>query len=199
MKKPAITQVPIDATLAGRWSGRAYDPAKVVSQDEVVALLEAARWAPSCFGDQPWRFIVWDKNVNADSWNQAFDCIVPGNQSWAKDAQLLFLIMSDSLFGHNQQPNRWAQYDTGAAAENLCLQAASMGLMAHQMGGFDSAKARDAFGVPERYTLMAMLSVGHPADENTLSGEVLEREATPRKRKELGELFFKGHWGNPVI
>ena len=199
MKKPAITQVPIDSTLAERWSGRAYDPDKVVSRDQVIALLEAARWAPSCFGDQPWRFIVWDKKVNPDAWAKAFDCIVPGNQSWAKDSQLLFLIISDSLFGHNQQPNRWAQYDTGAAAENLCLQAASMGLMAHQMGGFDSAKARVGFGVPEQYTLMAMLSVGYPADQGTLSGEVLEREVAPRKRKELGELFFTEHWGNPVI
>ncbi len=199
MKKPAITQVPIDSTLAERWSGRAYDPDKVVSRDQVIALLEAARWAPSCFGDQPWRFIVWDKKVNPYAWAKAFDCIVPGNQSWAKDSQLLFLIISDSLFGHNQQPNRWAQYDTGAAAENLCLQAASMGLMAHQMGGFDSTKARVGFGVPEQYTLMAMLSVGYPADQGTLSGEVLEREVAPRKRKELGELFFTEHWGNPVI
>ncbi len=199
MRKPAVTQVAINKTLAQRWSGRAYDASKAVSHDQLIALLEAARWAPSCYGDQPWRFIVWNKNSDAAGWQKAFDCVVPGNQGWVKDAPLLFLIAADSLFNHNGKENRWGQYDTGAAAENLCLQASSMGLMAHQMGGFDSDKAREAFAVPEQYALMAMLSVGHPADVASLSGEVLERETAPRRRRELGELFFAGSWGAPVI
>lgn len=199
IKKPAITQAPIDDLLAERWSGRAYDASKKVSVEQTLALLEAARWAPSCYGDQPWRFIVWDKNIDAAAWQKAFDCLVPGNQAWVKDAPLLFLIAADSLFNHNGTDNRWGQYDSGAAAENLCLQASSMGLMAHQMGGFDSNKTREAFAVPEQYALMAMLSVGYPADIATLSGEVLERETAPRKRRELGELFYAGTWGHPVI
>lgn len=199
MKKPAITQVPINELLAARWSGRAYDASKKVSAEQTLALLEAARWAPSCYGDQPWRFIVWDKNTDAAAWQKAFDCLVPGNQAWVKDAPLLFLIAADSLFNHNGTDNRWGQYDAGAAAENLCLQASSMGLMAHQMGGFDSNKAREAFAVPAQYALMAMLSVGYPADIAILSGEVLERETAPRKRRELGELFYAGTWGRPVI
>nr|WP_294840950.1 nitroreductase family protein [uncultured Methylotenera sp.] len=198
MHNPAITQVPIDNTLANRWSGRAYDAAKAVTQEQVVALLEAARWAPSCFGDQPWRFVVWDKNTDAASWQQAFDCLVPGNQAWVKDAPLLLLICADTLFGHNQKANRWAQYDTGAAAENVCLQASSMGLMAHQMGGFDPDKARVTFNIPEQYTLMAMMSVGHPADIATLEGDILARETAPRTRKPLSELFFGATWGQPV-
>lgn len=199
MQKPAITQVPIIENIANRWSGRAYDAGKAVSQEQIIALLEAARWAPSCFGDQPWRFIVWDKNSDVASWQKAFDCIVPGNQAWVKDAPLLFLITAGSLFAHNGKDNRWGQYDTGAAAENLCLQASSMGLMAHQMGGFDGAKAREVFAIPAEYMPMAMLSVGYPADIASLSGEELERETAPRKRRELGELFFKGSWGKPVI
>jgi|SRR5690554_848327 nitroreductase len=199
MSKTAITQVPIDSTIAKRWSGRAYDSSKVVTQEQIIALLEAARWAPSCYGDQPWRFIVWDRNTDIGAWQQAFDCLVPGNQSWAKDAPVLLLIAADSLFNHNDKENRWGQYDTGAAAENLCLQAASMGLMAHQMGGFDPDKARDAFNVPARYTLMAMITVGYPADVATLSGETFERETAPRARRTLGELFFNGTWGNPIV
>src|SRR3989344_9121104 len=109
------------------------------------------------------------------------------------------LITADSLFNHNGEPNRWGQYDAGAAAENLCLQASSMGLMAHQMGGFDSNKARGAFAIPEQYALMAMLSAGYPANVDTLRGEVLERETAPRRRRELGELFYTGTWGVPVI
>lgn len=199
MEKPALTQVPIDPTIAARWSGRAYDAGKVVTPAQITALLEAARWAPSCYGDQPWRFIVWDKNADAAAWQQAFDCLVPGNQSWVKDAPVLLLIAADGLFNHNGKENRWGQYDTGAAAENLCLQAASMGLMAHQMGGFDSDKARVTFGVPAQYALMSMISVGYPADIATLSGEALERETAARTRRPLGELFFSGTWGKPAV
>ncbi|HSH72393.1 MAG TPA: nitroreductase family protein [Methylophilaceae bacterium] len=199
MQKPAITQVVIDKTLAERWSGRAYDAAKTVSQEQIIALLEAARWAPSCFGDQPWRFIVWDKTTDPVSWQQAFDCLVPGNQAWVKDSPVLLVALADSLFNHNGKENRWGQYDTGAASENLCLQAQSMGLMAHQMGGFDVTKTRETFAIPEQYALMAMISVGYPADVSTLTGEVLERETAPRTRRPLGELFFKGTWGKAVI
>ncbi len=199
MQKPAITQVPINATLANRWSGRAYDATKVVSREQTVALLEAARWAPSCFGDEPWRFIVWDKNTDAAAWQQAFDCLVPGNQSWVKDAPLLLLVCADTLFNHNQQPNRWAQYDTGAAAENLCLQASSMNLMAHQMGGFSADQARAAFAIPAQYTLMAMVAVGYAADITTVEGEALAREMAARKRRPIGELFFSHKWGKSAV
>ncbi|MDO9282706.1 MAG: nitroreductase family protein [Methylotenera sp.] len=199
MHNPAITQVPIDATIANRWSGRAYDAAKVVSHEQVLALLEAARWAPSCFGDQPWRFIVWNKSTDAKAWQLAFDCLVAGNQAWVKDAPVLLLVCADTLFNHNQQPNRWAQYDTGAAAENLCLQASSMGLMAHQMGGFNADAARDAFAVPAQYIPMAMISVGCPADIASLEGEILSRETAERKRRPLNALFFANSWDKPVV
>ena len=199
MQKPAITQVKIDETIAKRWSGRAYDATKPVTQTQIIALLEAARWAPSCFGDQPWRFIVWDKNTDATAWQQAFDCIVPGNQTWVKDAPVLVLVCADTLFSHNQQPNRWAQYDTGAATENLCLEAANQGLMAHQMGGFVADKAQAAFNIPAQYVPMAMVTVGYQADIASLEGDVLSRETAERTRKPLGELFFNGTWGKAIV
>jgi nitroreductase len=199
MQNPATTQVAIDRLIAARWSPRAYDASKPVSQEQIIALLEAARWAPSCFGDQPWRFIVWDKNRDAAAWQQALECLVPGNQAWAKDAPVLLLACHDTLFSHNAKPNRWAAYDTGAAAENLCLQATSLGLMAHQMGGFDSAKTRAAFSIPAQYELMAMLTVGYAGDANQLPDDLKERESAPRKRRELGNLFFSETWGNPAV
>lgn len=199
MKKPAPTQVPIHDLIAARWSGRAYDPDQAVTQEQVIALLEAARWAPSCYGDQPWRLVIWNKAVDPAGWQKAFDCLAPSNQGWVKDAGLLVLVAADTLFNHNGQPNRWAQYDTGAAVENLCLQAEALGLMAHQMGGFDPDKARAAFGVPAQFTLMAMVSVGNPADPAGFSAEVVERENAPRKRRELGELFFAGAWGKSAV
>lgn len=198
MKKPAVTQTPIHDLIAARWSGRAYDPARPVGREHVIALLEAARWAPSCYGDQPWRFVVWDKAVDAVAWQAAFDTLAPGNQEWVKDAPLLLLVCADSLFNHNGQPNRHAQYDTGAAAENLCLQAEAMGLMAHQMGGFDAERARALVGVPAQFTLMAMISVGAPADPAGFSEAVRECETAPRKRRELGELFFDAAWAKSI-
>lgn len=199
LKKTAITQVSINEILANRWSGRAYDALKPVTYEQKLALLEAARWAPSCSGDQPWRFIVWDKNKDFASWQRAFDCLVIGNQAWAKDAPLLILTIANSLFNHNGKQNRFAQYDTGAAAENLCLQATDLGLMAHQMGGFDADKARLAFNIPEQYNLMAMLTVGYAAEIAGLAGEILERETAQRGRRALGELFFEADWSKPFI
>jgi nitroreductase len=102
------------------------------------------------------------------------------------------------LFSHNDKPNKWAAYDTGAATENLCLQATALGLMAHQMGGFDADKARATFKVPERYQILAMVTVGYQAAVDSLSGEVKERELADRSRKALGELFFYGEWNTPA-
>lgn len=198
MHKPAITQTPIHEIIANRWSPRAYDANKHVSHDQIIALLEAARWAPSCFGDQPWRFIVWNKTQDAAAWQQAFDCIVPSNQTWVKDAPVLILVCADTLFGHNQTPNKWAQYDTGAAAVSLCLQATSMGLVTHQMGGFNSDKTREVFNIPAQYTPMAMLSVGYEGDANQLPEDLKARELAERKRKPLGELFFNETWGSSI-
>jgi nitroreductase len=198
MQKTAVTQQPINELIAKRWSPRAFDASKPVSHEQIIALLEAARWAPSCFGDEPWRFIVWDKNADAKSWQQAFDCLAPSNQTWVKNAPILMLVCADSLFGHNQKENRWGQYDTGAAAENLCLQASSMGLVAHQMGGFNTDAAREAFKIPAQITPMAMLTVGYEGDANDLPDEIKTRELAPRKRKPLGEHFFTGTWGKPV-
>lgn len=194
MQKPAITQQPIHELIASRWSGRAYDESKPVSKEQVVSLLEAARWAPSCFGDQPWRYVVCNKAQNMPAWQAAFDCLVPGNQGWAVNAPVLLLICADTVFSHNEKTNKWAAYDTGAATENLCLQAAALGMMAHQMGGFDADKARNTFNVPERYQILAMVTVGYQAAVETLSGEAKERELAERNRKPLEDLFFNGTW-----
>ena len=198
MKNPASTQVAINQTIANRWSGRAFDAAKPVSKEQILSLCEAARWAPSCFGDEPWRFLVWDKNSNAEAWQKAFDCLAPSNQTWVKNAPVILLVCADTLFGHNQTPNRWAQYDTGAAGENLCLQAADLGLMAHQMGGFNVDAAREAFAIPAQFTLMAMVAVGYAGDANLLPDELKTRELAPRKRTPIGDLFFDSAWNQSI-
>ncbi|MDX1252334.1 MAG: nitroreductase family protein [Gammaproteobacteria bacterium] len=196
--KLAKTRAPIHDLIARRWSGRAFDAGKPVSREQILSLLEAARWAPSCYGDEPWRFIVWDKNSDAASWHEAFACLGEFNQQWVKNAPVLVLATAGGAFHHNGKPNRWGQYDTGAAAENLCLQAAAQGLMAHQMGGFDTGKTRKSFNIPLEYECMAMIAVGHPASADVLEGDIKTRELSERLRSPLEERFFEGGWGVPV-
>ncbi|BAN36135.1 nitroreductase [Sulfuricella denitrificans skB26] len=198
--KTASTQVDVHDIIAKRWSCRAFDASKPVSREQIVALLEAARWSPSCFGDEPWRFIVWDKNSDAAAWQKAFDCLGEWNQNWVKNAPVLMLTTANSLFSKNGKPNRWGQYDTGAAAENLCLQAVASGLMAHQMGGFDVEKTRSAFNIPNEFALMAMIAVGYQGEPEVLNDneELKELELAARARTPLGVHFFDGDWGVPV-
>lgn len=198
IEKPAITDSKIDKVIAERWSGRAYDPSTPVSNDNITSICEAARWAPSCYGDQPWRFIVWNKFDDEASWQQAIDCLSPGNQGWAKNAPILILAASVNALTHDGSENRWAAYDTGAASISLCLQATSLGLMTHQMGGFNSDKIKLLAKAPEDTSCWAMIAIGHPAALDSLSEEQLERELKARERRPLSEQFFSQQWDNPV-
>lgn len=195
LEKKAITQAPIHDLIARRWSGRAYDPERTVEGETLLSLLEAARWAPSCYGNQPWRFLIWNRHRDGEDWRRAFECLSEGNRSWAGNAALLMLAAADGVFTHNGRPNRWGQYDTGAASENLCLQAAALGLMAHQMGGFDADGLRSAFAIPERVTPMAMIALGYALPEDRIPESLREREYAPRARRPLEELCFSRRWG----
>lgn len=197
LEKPAITRTEIHDLLARRWSPRAFDVSKPVTREQLASLLEAARWAPSCNGDEPWRYLIWDKAADPAGWQKAFDCLAAGNQVWVKNVPLLVLSCGGSAFGHNGKPNRWTQHDTGAASMSLVLQAVALGLAAHQMGGFDADKARAAFAIPADYTPMAMIAVGYQADSSAVPDDVKAKELAPRKRKPLEECFFVGGWGKP--
>ena len=195
--KKAKTAVPVNDLIAKRWSGRAYDAGRPVSEEHIIALLEAARWAPSCFGDQPWRYIICNKNKNQTAWDRAYTCLAEGNQSWAKDAPVLILSIADSIMSKTGKPNRWGQHDTGAATMSLCIQATELGLMVHQMGGFDADNSRKLFSVPEQYTPMAMMTVGYQLPTDKIEGEIREREFADRARNPIAMNFFEGTWGNP--
>ena len=195
LKKLAQTQAPIHDIIAQRWSPRAFDHNKSVSKEQIVSMLEAARWAPSCFGDEPWRFIVWNKHTNAAAWQKAFDCLGEFNQKWVKNAPVLLLATASQVFRHNGKPNNWHTYDTGAASENLCLQATALGLKAHQMGGFDADKIRQAFAIPEGISCLAMIAVGYQTEPDVLEGEQQEKELAERTRRPLEENFFENAWG----
>jgi len=194
-QKPATTCVKIHDIIQKRWSPRAFDPDRSVSHDDLLALLEAARWAPSSFNDQPWRFIVCDKAVDEAAWQQAFTALVEKNRQWAKNAPVLILAVAMDNFNHNGQPNRCAMYDTGAASVSLCLQATALGLCVHQMGGFDAAKAREFFKLPGDCKPMAMMAVGYQAELDVLDDDFKEAELAERSRAALNERFYAGQWG----
>jgi nitroreductase len=195
IEKPAETDQKIAKVLAERWSGRAYDANLPVNNEQIIALCEAARWAPSCYGAQPWRFVIWNRYEDEDSWKKVINCLSPGNQDWAKNAPLLILAASVQTFSHNDSINRWAGYDSGAASISLCLQATTMGLLSHQMGGFDANKLKNTLSLPADIDMWAIIAIGHPAGLDSLNEVQLEREFKVRERSPLSTHFYTNNWG----
>ena len=195
LEKRAPTIVPIHDLFVRRWSSRAYDPNRPVPRDQLALLLEAGRWAMSCNGDEPWRFLIWDKGRDPQGWQKAFDCLSENNRKWCKNVPLLMLSCAGTTFEATGKPNRHTQHDTGAASCAMSLQATATGLMMHQMGGFDAEKARAAFGIPAEYTLMAMIAVGYQTTPDILDDETKQKEMRPRSRKPVAERFYEGGWG----
>lgn len=198
IRKEARSRAPIHELIAQRWSPRAFDPDRHVTMAQLLTLSEAARWAPSCFGDQPWRFVFCDRRSDESLWASVLACLTEKNRRWACNAPVLICAAAAEQFSHNGQSNRWAQYDTGAATEHICLQATALGLVAHQMGGFDAAAVRSALGVPEAFVPMAMIAIGYQGDIDHLHPDFHAAETGPRRRDELGTHFFLGRWGNPI-
>ena len=197
-ERKAKTSVPIHDLLAQRWSPRAYDQSRRVSREHLAALLEAARWAPSCNGDEPWRYLIWEKASDPEGWQKAFACLSENNKKWVKNVPVLMLSCAGSIFAHSGKPSRWGPHDTGAASVCLALQAEALGLVVHQMGGYDAEKARAAFAIPAEYTPMAMIAVGYKASPDVLDDETKQKELRPRSRKPIDQHFFEGKWGGGV-
>jgi nitroreductase len=196
MEKPADAQHPIHDLFKRRWSPRAFSD-QPVEAETLRILFEAARWAPSSNNEQPWRFIVANKDYETD-WNRLFACLVEGNRKWAYRAPVLILSVANLNFEDDSTANRHAFYDTGMAVENLVLQATVLGLAAHQMAGFDVEKARADLKIPSGYEPVAMIAVGHPGDLASLSDRLRERELQPRSRRPISEWTFSGQWGTPL-
>lgn len=194
----APVEFEITDVLAKRKSIRAFDIQKPVLHSDIMKLMEAARWTPSCFNDEPWRFLVWNKNENEEAYNKAFECLGEWNQKWVKTAPVLMASFAVSKFREGGKDNRWAQYDSGAAAMSICIQAASMGLQAHQMGGYSSDKLKSTFNIPEEVTPMAMIAVGYPRDLDVLEKSFHEGELKPRIRRPIGTNIFLNEWDTPI-
>jgi nitroreductase len=197
MGKEAITKVPINELLAKRWSGRSFNPDKPLKKEQIISLCEAARWAPSSAGEEPWRYLIFDKFESLNDFNKAFSCLDPWNQKWAKNAPVLFISLAHGEFIKNNKPNRWAQHDVGAASENICLQAVALGLMAHQMGGFYEDKVMEIFDIPKIFTPMSVIAIGYQDDAFKLEERYIKAELAERSRKDMKTAFFKNNFETP--
>jgi nitroreductase len=199
MEKSADTKYPIHDLLQRRWSPLAFSD-RMVEAEKLRSMLEAARWAASCYNEQPWRLIVATKENQAE-YDRLLNCIVEANRQWAQQAPVLMLSVANHHFERNGKENRHAFHDVGLAMENLVIQGMALGVFVHQMGGFDVDKAREVFSIPEGYEPVAALALGYPGDTETLPEELRQRELAASTRKPLESFVFAGSWGetSPLV
>lgn len=182
-----------DATLLSeifikRHSGTDFVP-DPISEDLIKALVQSARWTPSSYNDQPWNFIFCDRYSTPEAYLKVLDSIY--GQDWVDNVPLLVITVVRPRFLYNDKENDWAEYDTGAAALSMSLLAADVGLMAHQIGGFDREQIQEDFNLPEGYIPLSIIAIGYEADSE-------EVEQAPRERRPVEEAFFMGEWGKPL-
>lgn len=180
----------VDEIFLKRWSPRAMS-GEDISHDELMSLFEAAKWAPSSFNNQPWRFLYARRGT--ENWELFFNLLVEGNKAWAKNAAALIVIISKKTFDQSGSPSRTHSFDAGAAWQNLALQGSLKGLVVHGMQGFDYDKAREVLNIPEVYEVEAMVVVGKPGKKEELPDRLQQREI-PSGRKKISEIVLEGRF-----
>ncbi|MCC6575743.1 MAG: nitroreductase family protein [Flavobacteriales bacterium] len=177
--------------IAGRYSPRAYSD-RPVTDEELTLVLEAARWAPSSMNEQPWRFLVTRRDGEGHA--ALLDGLDHSNRIWAEKAPVLMLALVHRILHRLNAENHHARHDLGLAVGQLGVQATSMGMGMHQLGGFSPAKVRAAFAIPEVYDLVTVIVLGWPGDAAGLPQHLQERERTRSARKPLAELVHYGRF-----
>lgn len=176
----AHTRVPIHPPIAARWSARAFDPDADLAGEQLVALLEAGRWAATWGHRQPVRFVVGRRGDDAFV---AVSALLRRGNSYAKAAGALILVCADE--GEDDRAALYSAVDAGAAMANLAIEAVARGLIAHPMAGFDVDGAREVFDLPARVRPLAVVAVGSLGDYRHMPPEIVERDSRPRERMPL--------------
>ena len=196
MIKKAVTDYPIHELFENRWSPYRFSD-RAVSAKDLLSLFEAARWAPSSYNEQPWRFILASKE-RPEEFKKLFSCLLEGNQAWAKHASALVLACTHLTFENNGKTNKAAIHDLGVAVSYLSLEAASRGIAVHQMIGIEPEKAQQIYKIPSDYQVLTAFAIGY-ADLNGETEDIYaERDKTARKRKKIPEVVFQKEWGNSM-
>ena len=186
-RKPSY---PINPLILNRWSPRSMS-GEALDDDEIMSLFEAARWAPSSYNNQPWRFIYAKRN--SEHWNRFFNLLMEANKVWAKNAAILVVVISRKNFEFNEKPAVTHQFDAGSAWENLALEASSRDIVAHGMQGFDYKKAGVDLRIPPNFEVMAMIAIGKKGPKEILPAELQEKEKLTN-RKPLKEIIMEGFY-----
>jgi nitroreductase len=194
MIAPAVTDHPVNALIAARWSPYAFAE-RPVARADLLSLFEAARWAPSSYNEQPWSYIVATRDEAAE-FARLLSCLVEGNQAWARNAPVLALGCTSLRFARNNQPNAAAVHDLGLASGTLLLEATARGLAVHQMIGILPDKAREIYRIPEGVQALTGLAIGYPGDPAALPENLRPRDQTRRPRKPIAAFLFGGQWGS---
>jgi nitroreductase len=191
LAQPDHTILPV---ITERWSPYAFDP-RPVERQKLLSCLEAARWAPSSYNEQPWTFILAER-TDAAAFALMVECLVEGNRVWAKNAGVLLLTIVAKLFTKNGKPNRAAEHDIGLAAGNMVLQATALGLQGHQMIGIEPAKVRATYKIPDSHEPLTGIALGYPAKvPPDATDPIAQRDLARRLRKPLVEIVISGGWG----
>ncbi len=178
----------INPLFLHRWSPRALS-GEAVTQQTLNSLFEAARWAPSSYNEQPWRFLYAMRD--SAHWKTYMGLLAEANQAWAHAAGALIVVTSKRTFSRNGKANSVHVFDAGSAWENLALQGADMGLVVHGMAGFDAERARKELAVPDDYSVIAMIAVGKLGEVEDLPEDFRAGEE-PTGRKKVEEIAFAG-------
>lgn len=181
---------PIQSEFLTRTSSRAFSEERL-KEEELMSLFEAARWAPSSYNNQPWRFIYARRGES--EWTPLFSVLIEFNQKWVSKADTLVLILTRKNFEHNNKPAPTAPFDTGAAWMSLALEAAHRNIVAHGMQGFDYEGIRKKLAIPDTYDVEAMVAIGRAGSPDSLPEDLRQKEI-PSTRKPLKELIAKGHF-----
>lgn len=197
MEKPAPVDYPIHELLRQRWSPRAFDD-RSVERTVLLSLLEAARWAPSSFNEQPWRFVLASREEQPDAYERLLACLVESNRAWAHLAPIVGFSIAKLSFDRTGRPNRHAYHDVGLGMGNLLVEATARGLAVHQMAGFDVERARAACGLPDGFDAVAAFVLGYPGSPDRLEERIRARETGPRTRLPVTAFAFSGRWGNAL-
>jgi nitroreductase len=187
---------PVNDAIANRWSPYLFQP-KEIEDEKLTSCLEAARWSASSFNDQPWFWIIARRQDPA-AFAKMVGCLLEANQAWAQDAGALILTAIRPTFAHNQTSNRVALHDLGQAACQLVLQAATIGLQAHQMAGINLSLIRQEYAIPPDIEPQTAIAIGYPRTEEPASEDqkrLRKRESGGRSRRRLSEQVFENTWG----
>lgn len=178
---------PVDSIFPSRWSRRSMTGAHL-DRTTLLTLLEAARWAPSSFNNQPWRFLYALRGT--EHFPRYLDLLTPNNRAWAENAGALLIIASRATFESGKRSVTHS-FDAGAAWMAFALQASMLGLSVRGMQGFDYEKAREVSSLPPDHAVEAMCAVGYPAPADRLP-EALRQKEAPTGRRRVEEFAFEG-------